>query len=159
MWHGSLHSHCRLLRSSVPPCDSGTMWSHSPSSVTRPQAWQVYWSRRLTASTSRRHGLPPRPLPQRLTGLRSVISGSGRPLLSEESTLPQEEYDNADGCCLDANVVLVRTWLPMLGQDDDPAKSHQHDHCPLRPAHHKCSISDSDWPSNEGSSSGWLTYR
>src|SRR5690606_27509597 len=82
-----------------------------------------------------------------------------RPWLSEESTLPQEEYGNADGCCLDANVVLVRTWLSMLGQDDDPAKSHQHDHCPLRPAHHRCPLSDSDWPSNEGSSSCWLTYR
>src|SRR5690606_15423286 len=25
--------------------------------------------------------------------------------------------------------------------------------------HHRCSLSDSDWPSNEGSSSCWLTYR
>src|SRR5690606_40508697 len=64
-WHGSRHNHWRLASSVFPPRDSGTMWSHSPSSVTRPQDWQVYWSLRLTASTSRRHGLPPRPLPQR----------------------------------------------------------------------------------------------
>src|SRR5690606_38625076 len=64
-WHGSRHNHWRLASSVLPPLYVGTMWSHSPSSVTRPQDWQVYWSLRLTASTSRRHGLPPRPLPQR----------------------------------------------------------------------------------------------
>src|SRR5690606_41503768 len=63
--HRSPHSRLRFPISVLPPLDVGTMWSHSPSSVTRPQAWQVYWSLRLTASTRRRHGLPPRPLPQR----------------------------------------------------------------------------------------------
>src|SRR5690606_36830350 len=65
---GVLHSHCKFASSVLPPCDRGTMWSHSSSSVTRPQDWQVYWSLRLTASTSRLHGRPPLPLPQRMTG-------------------------------------------------------------------------------------------
>src|SRR5690606_24946514 len=97
-WHGSLHSHWRLAISVFPPCESGTMWSHSPSSVTRPQAWQVYWSLRLTASTSLRHGLPPLPCPQRL-GL-SVTHGSHA---TSRQPPPPCTRDRLNSCAMHSN--------------------------------------------------------
>jgi len=69
----ALHIVCKLLSLSLPPCDNGTIWSHTPAfgpesstPVIRPSLahiWHRKRSRLNMRSLSLRQGRPPRPCP------------------------------------------------------------------------------------------------